>query len=439
MTRRERLERKIERRQEWANKAEARSNAAFNTAHRIADAIPFGQPILVGHHSERHARRDAERIDNNMRKGCENADLAKYHESKADGLQAQLDRSIYSDDHDAIAALEQRIAEREAERERMKLVNKLYKKADIAGLKAIGIDYEQLKAKLAAAGSYWGSAPHLPYELQNLGARITADKKRLEVIKAQHDRAAKAEESPNGVTLEQCSGGYVRVTFAEKPEREILTALKTAGFWWSKGSWAGKGENLPPEVKELLAEPTKATEPQETPTEAAEPPEQPIIIKGCPSGPNGKWEEVQAIQDKPFIYIKWNGSRWLGDEEGDIEELAEMLRKHTLGDYGHYCVNPCVGVEDPERRGHYIDGPRMYRVDGVYSFSGNFLEYSHAFGIDTNHKPTIDLLVSLFEANFASEPYQRELAKRREKEQSEREAEQQTINQQDAFWMVPAE
>ena len=44
----------------------------------------------------------------------------------------------------------------------------------------------------------------------------------------------------------------MRVTFAEKPDREILDALRAAGFGWGGGSWCGKRENLPAEVKELV-------------------------------------------------------------------------------------------------------------------------------------------------------------------------------------------
>jgi hypothetical protein len=33
--------------------------------------IPFGQPILVGHHSEGRARRDQGRIESGMRAGVE--------------------------------------------------------------------------------------------------------------------------------------------------------------------------------------------------------------------------------------------------------------------------------------------------------------------------------------------------------------------------------
>jgi len=146
-TRRERLERKVELRAEWAEKARARSAAAFNGAQRIADVIPLGQPILVGHHSEGHHRRDLARIDSGMRRGVENQQLAKHHESAGAGLARQLEHSIYSDDPDAIEQIEARIAENKAKRERMKTINQLYRKGDAAGLQALGLDLEKLRAR----------------------------------------------------------------------------------------------------------------------------------------------------------------------------------------------------------------------------------------------------------------------------------------------------
>lgn len=56
---------------------------AHKVAGDIASGIPFGQPILVGHHSEKHARRDAKRIDDNMRKAVNNWDTAKYWKARA--------------------------------------------------------------------------------------------------------------------------------------------------------------------------------------------------------------------------------------------------------------------------------------------------------------------------------------------------------------------
>lgn len=52
-----------------AERKEAESAASFARVDGIAGMIPMGQPILVGHHSERHHRRDLDRIDRGMRAG----------------------------------------------------------------------------------------------------------------------------------------------------------------------------------------------------------------------------------------------------------------------------------------------------------------------------------------------------------------------------------
>ena len=253
MTRRERLERKIEKRREWAEKAETRGQALHDQAHSMASIIPFGQPILVGHHSESRDRNYRNRIQNKFGAAFEQMDKAKHHIGKAAGLENQLERSIFSDDPDAIENLEAKVASLEAERERMKTINKLYRKADVAGLAAISIEYESLKAKLAEAGSYWGSAPYLPYSLQNLGGRILDAKRRIETVKARNQRAAKADAA-GGMTIERTQCGltnYATVTFAEKPERKILNDLRAAGFRWGGGNWFGETEKLPASVVEL--------------------------------------------------------------------------------------------------------------------------------------------------------------------------------------------
>jgi hypothetical protein len=87
--------------------------------------------------------------------------------------------------------------------------------------------------------------------MTNLGARIRSDKQRLEQVKTRQQRVATAEESPNGVTIAKYPNGYCHVTFAEKPDREILDALRDADFWWQRGSWAGKSDQLPAAVTEM--------------------------------------------------------------------------------------------------------------------------------------------------------------------------------------------
>lgn len=61
------------------------AHSARTAVERITSGIPMGQPILVGHHSERHARKDAERIENGMRKAIKAWETAQYWRSRAAG------------------------------------------------------------------------------------------------------------------------------------------------------------------------------------------------------------------------------------------------------------------------------------------------------------------------------------------------------------------
>jgi uncharacterized protein DUF3560 len=244
MTRRERLERKLELRREWSEKAETRAQARFAGVHTICDRIPFGQPILVGHHSERHARADQRRIENGMRKGCEESALAKRHEEKADGIARQLDRSVFSDDPDAIEQIEARIAEHTKTADAYATINKTFRKGGIEAVKAVTSPelVEKIEREMRLAP--WQKLP-FTYHLTNLRARIRSDQERIKTIRAQQQRTEHAAES-GGVLIE--GDTYVRVTFAEKPDRETLNALRAAGFRWGGGSWVGERAKLPSEI-----------------------------------------------------------------------------------------------------------------------------------------------------------------------------------------------
>ena len=62
-----------ERYAERADKMRATATAEFRKAdlREEVSGIPFGQPILVGHHSEGRHRRTIERAHNAMRRGIE--------------------------------------------------------------------------------------------------------------------------------------------------------------------------------------------------------------------------------------------------------------------------------------------------------------------------------------------------------------------------------
>jgi predicted RNA methylase len=74
----ERLDARYDRLTTRAQREAAEAQARFARADQIAERFAGGQPILVGHHSERGARADQKRIDQNERAGHRAARKAEY-------------------------------------------------------------------------------------------------------------------------------------------------------------------------------------------------------------------------------------------------------------------------------------------------------------------------------------------------------------------------
>lgn len=87
-----RLARKADRYGEWAESRERKETAEHNRVHFLLDGIPAGQPILVGHHSERGHRRTLEKADNAMRRAVENHQMAESHAHKSAACARALDK-----------------------------------------------------------------------------------------------------------------------------------------------------------------------------------------------------------------------------------------------------------------------------------------------------------------------------------------------------------
>ncbi len=80
-----RAEERSERFEGYQDRRAEDADRARTAVSAIADNIPFGQPILIGHHSERRARKDAERIKNSMRKAIKLWETSEYWASRAAG------------------------------------------------------------------------------------------------------------------------------------------------------------------------------------------------------------------------------------------------------------------------------------------------------------------------------------------------------------------
>ncbi len=81
----DRAEERSERFGEYSEHRAKDADRAEAGVRQIADGIPLGQPILVGHHSERRARKDAERIENGMRKAVKMWETSQYWTRRAAG------------------------------------------------------------------------------------------------------------------------------------------------------------------------------------------------------------------------------------------------------------------------------------------------------------------------------------------------------------------
>lgn len=258
MTRRERLEAKLEKRREWADKAGERASARFKKADSYVDGIPMGQPILVGHHSEKRHRKAIERCHANGFKGVEELKLAKHHESKADGLECQLDSCVFADDPDAIEALTAKIEAAERKQEQYKAINRAVKAKPrcqptpekIAALVALGLT--EANAQEAFKPDIYGRYGIPSYALQNNNANIRRMRLRIKDVQRRQAKQAAADASENGVILARHeSANWATVTFSEKPERSILQALRDASYHFRGGSWQGYLDRLPACVAEL--------------------------------------------------------------------------------------------------------------------------------------------------------------------------------------------
>lgn len=244
-TYRDRRAARAERLDEWAAKREAKAQASLADARAKADLIPFGQPILVGHHSEGRDRRYRAGISRTYERGFEHAAKAKATAGRADGIRDQLDASIYDDDPDAVDALQARIADLEAERDRIKAYNASCRKGAPDESLLDDAQRERLAGVRRVAPYQLGKGGAFPaYALSNLSGNIKRNRDRLESIRRRRQRSDEAEAA-GGVVVTDLPGGYAQVTFADKPERVVIDALHAAGFHFTKGSWFGEAASLP--------------------------------------------------------------------------------------------------------------------------------------------------------------------------------------------------
>lgn len=237
-----------------ADRAEARADAAYKRADmsEAATGIPFGQPILVGHHSEARHRRTIEKARRAME--------ATIAESKrADELRARAEAvgtaGVSSDDPKAIAKLTAQLEKAERNQEQMKAANKIIRKWSAKGVthETTGPDFDSLAAELAAIGPAFtpanvrglitpsmGCIGFASFSLTNNNANIARLKKRIAALAASATRETKRHDF-QGVceVIENAEANRVQIIFPGKPDADTRATLKSHGFRWapSENAW----------------------------------------------------------------------------------------------------------------------------------------------------------------------------------------------------------
>lgn len=238
-------EQKIEARKEryraLSDKTRARAKAHVEQARRMADAIPFGQPILVGHHSEGRDRRYRARIHQNFGKGFDLLKKAEYYERRAKGVN---DYAISADDPDAVKKLRERVENLKSSQERMKAANAAIRKhqkdgpeAQQAALEHLGFKPEQAQQILTP--DVMGAVGFASYSLSNNNANIRRLEERIQVLeKAQ---ALEDRETPYawGTVRENKEINRIQFRFDGKPDEAVRNLMKSSGFRWapSESAW----------------------------------------------------------------------------------------------------------------------------------------------------------------------------------------------------------
>jgi hypothetical protein len=232
---------RIERMRERAERLARDASAAHTSARQIADMIPIGQPILVGHHSEKRHRRDVGRIQSGFAKAFE---LQK----ESDALRARADRAeesyaISSDDPEAVAKLRAKLERLDAARARMVAANKAVRSNEPReGLSALGFTSSEIETILKP--DPMGRIGFPAYALSNAAGEAGRLRRRIEQLEARAKRPAPIAVELAGARIDEAEN-RVRIFFDAKPAEAIRTALKSAGFRWapSVGAWQRHASN----------------------------------------------------------------------------------------------------------------------------------------------------------------------------------------------------
>jgi hypothetical protein len=231
----EKKQARIERYNELAGKAGARSNDLANESSEMVRAIPMGQPIMPDHHSYKSDVAYRERAGNKMRKSFEESDKAEYYKNKAEA--AESNTAISSDDPEALTKLKSKLESLQAHQVHAKKINAYYKKVGTLDGCEFAEDYDH-KALASNIAYSWDKRPYASFTLTNNNSKMKATK----------DRIARLEQSANteyhdilftgGAIHHDTEQNRVQLIFDDVPDAEVRAICKSFAFRWSRANTA---------------------------------------------------------------------------------------------------------------------------------------------------------------------------------------------------------
>ena len=243
----ERKENKLKAFERLAEKNEQLSHDLYLQSKKMSDCIPMGQPILVGHHSEKADRKFRDRIWNKLGQSVEAERKATYYKERAKTLLNNT--AISTDNPNALELLKEKLQDLEDLQVLYKSINKIVfnKKVTEAEkielLNQIGID-ESMALEYMGNNRFnkWGIER---FTLTNNNVKINTTKKRILFVESVASLPY-SEEIINGVKFViSPEDNRVQLFFNGKPSDGTRQKLKSKGFRWSPsiGAWMRQVSN----------------------------------------------------------------------------------------------------------------------------------------------------------------------------------------------------
>lgn len=227
---------------DMAIKKQEESENLLDRAHKMADVIPFGQPILIGHYSEKRDRNYREKIRTTYDKSFEAQKKAEFYNRQCDRM-INGKSAISSDAPDAIDLLKEKLSKLEDDQAKMISANKIIRSKKytddqkVIELEKIGIHHAIGKELLKP--DYAGRIGYAQYETTNNNANIRRIKQRIEALEREKKEESKIWNIGDIEITDSIEENRVMIVFPGIPAEYIREHLKQSGFRWapSKGAW----------------------------------------------------------------------------------------------------------------------------------------------------------------------------------------------------------